>query len=271
MLTVIIMVIDFTATIAFSLAGCLILADRPSLYSLPPATLCSFGGGLCRDIILCLVTGFYVAPVAFSSYSLWGAALTGVVLYIILRRYKKVKLLNCGWIKWVRIILDGAGCGEFLVSGILRSTKFGVVNPVLLALLGSVTALGGGFLSLLFFRKNKKQAVRSNIGYYATSIVPASIIATTWREIASPEAISVLTAFSCATVSVIILSLSEYCQTSTHLPSKDPSIARKIGLQLSPGSLFHKVRSPLKGVQSFSYSSWSANTVTKHLIIPGCI
>lgn len=259
--------INFAATIIFSIAGCMMVEDKPLMKAMLPAMLCSFAGGLTRDALLWLIVSRDVMPAFLSAYDLWIAAAIGFLYFALMKWRNTTWVLNRGWHKWLRTAIDYAGVGQFLVAGISRAREFGVTDPVALTLFGTMTALGGGLISLALFRENKKKALLSNIIYYLTALAPSAVVAniTGYRVAIAP--VAALTALFCSVVGVSAL----YVLSSECAPrriKRDPAFMQKIRLQLSVGALFHAVLHPRKGIRCLIHVPSAAGAKPECLVLP---
>ena len=140
-------------------------------------------------------------------------------------------------------------------------------DPIALTLLGSITALGGGLISLVLFRSNKREAIKSNILYYLTVLVSSAIVANISNLDVMVDFTTLITSVICSFVGISGLYLSESSRASILLIGHSESTARKIGLWVSPGTLFQKVKDPTKGIHLFISISRTVGTQTSYQFI----
>ena len=128
--------LELAGTFAFALNGALTAAQVARLDIVGVVTLgvlTALGGGILRDVLI-----GDVPPEAFTSWLFLAVAAAGALTVFVLRgrltRFKTIILL-----------LDAAGLSLFCVTGATKSLAFGL-GPAQAALLGTITAVGGGTL-----------------------------------------------------------------------------------------------------------------------------
>ena len=175
-------IINLFATMVFSYAGCvnsLEFSTHSTLAVLINAALCSHGGGLIwRDMTLNFITHKTRTPSAMTSYDTWIAAFVAFVTFEYVRR-KYIKVLPDKRNQMlIYSVIDYGGVGLFAYAGVNRAySVYAIRSIVLLTYAGTFTAIGGGLLSLLFFRSKKTYRLINNTKYYLTAFT-AALVAT---------------------------------------------------------------------------------------------
>ena len=103
----------------------------------------ALGGGVIRDLLL----GVH-PPRMFTSFTYVAVALgCGLLLFLGAWRHRDAYVKNEGRIDRFVNIFDALGLAVFSVSGVqLAAEAYGMDNPLLLAMMGMTTGVGGGML-----------------------------------------------------------------------------------------------------------------------------
>jgi uncharacterized membrane protein YeiH len=125
--------LDLCGTFLFALSGAAMAAERRlDLFGiLMLAFAASVSGGIIRDVLLGITPPAAIADWRYLAV----AAFAGVVAF-----------LRPGWIAAVSgpvAVFDALGLGFFAVNGALKALNAGL-NPLMAAVLGMITAIGGG-------------------------------------------------------------------------------------------------------------------------------
>ena len=228
------------------------LSKQAEVKPILPMLACSFGGGLIRDLVLILFTGNVIAPAMFSAYTSWIAVALTVVYSMIWERLPTYVRIQNRRAKSCVYTMDFAGSGLFLMAGVAQSVSFGIRQPLLLILAGTVTAVGGGVLARLLFLKGQRiLSLLRALPYYLTVFVTSTAIVSSNTLIESTDLATFLAITSCASAGIGTLYMKELPQhllLPMLLPSgRGKQISQKIGLYTSPGAWFWQVQNPRKG------------------------
>ena len=132
------LVLDLIGTFVFALSGAVAgLKERLDLFGVIVLSFAAASaGGIMRDLLIGAVP-----PAAISDWRYLGVSLlAGLVIFIwypVSERLHKLGNLV--------LIFDGAGLAVFAVAGTQKALGYGL-NPVMSALLGMLTGIGGGML-----------------------------------------------------------------------------------------------------------------------------
>ena len=128
-------VLDWTGTLAFAFSGALVgMSKRFDLFGvLFLSFVVAVAGGMARDVLIGAIP-----PAAFTQihYFLLSIA-AGLITF---RWYPRVATLRPPI-----LLCDAVGLGLFAVTGAQKAIDYGI-NPVMAAILGMTTAIGGGML-----------------------------------------------------------------------------------------------------------------------------
>lgn len=132
------LVLDLIGTFVFALSGGVAgVKERLDLFGvLVLSFAAASAGGIMRDLLIGAVP-----PSAISDWRYLGVSLlAGLVVFFWFPRSERLhKLRN------LVLIFDGAGLAVFAVAGTQKALGYGL-NPVMAALLGMLTGIGGGML-----------------------------------------------------------------------------------------------------------------------------
>ena len=132
------LVLDLIGTFVFALSGGVAgVRERLDLFGvLVLSFAAASAGGIMRDLLIGAVP-----PAAISDWRYLGVSLlAGLVIFFWFPRSERLhKLRN------LVLIFDGAGLAVFAVAGTQKALGYGL-NPVMSALLGMLTGIGGGML-----------------------------------------------------------------------------------------------------------------------------
>ena len=132
------LVLDLIGTFVFALSGGLAgVKERLDLFGvLVISFAAASAGGIMRDLLIDAVP-----PAAISDWRYLGASLlAGLVIFFWFPRSERLQKLRN-----LVLIFDGAGLAVFAVAGTQKALGYGL-NPVMSALLGMLTGIGGGML-----------------------------------------------------------------------------------------------------------------------------
>jgi uncharacterized membrane protein YeiH len=160
-------VADLVGAFAFAVSGALLAVNKGydvfGVAVLACAT--AFGGGVIRDLIIDKGT-----PVAFVDHRyLWTSLLAAVLIYFI---HPPAKLVGLPL-----EVADAVGLGLFCVTGTLTAYRNGL-DAVSAAVLGVVTAVGGGVIRDLLARRTPLILRPDQEIYAVPALIGATITAT---------------------------------------------------------------------------------------------
>ena len=132
------LVLDLVGTFVFALSGGVAaVRERLDLFGvLVLSFAAASAGGITRDLLIGAVP-----PAAISDWRYLGASLlAGLVVFFWFPRSERMRKLRN-----LVLIFDAAGLAVFAVAGTQKALGYGL-NPVMAALLGMLTGIGGGML-----------------------------------------------------------------------------------------------------------------------------
>ena len=132
------LVLDLVGTFVFALSGGVAgVKERLDLFGvLVLSFAAASAGGIMRDLLIGAVP-----PAAISDWRYLGVSLlAGLVIFLLVSLSERLRKLRN-----LVLIFDGAGLALFAVAGTQKALGYGL-NPVMAALLGMLTGIGGGML-----------------------------------------------------------------------------------------------------------------------------
>lgn len=132
------LVLDLIGTFVFALSGGAAgVRERLDLFGvLVLSFAAASSGGIMRDVVIGAVP-----PAAISDWRYLGASLlAGLVVFFWFPRTERLQKLRN-----LVLVFDGAGLAVFAVAGTQKALGYGL-NPMMAALLGMLTGIGGGML-----------------------------------------------------------------------------------------------------------------------------
>lgn len=157
--------LDLTGVFVFALTGALVaVRKRLDIFgTLVIAFVTGLGGGLIRDVLL----GDVPPPGLTDWRYLLAASLAGVATFF----WHRVVA------RWENIILtlDAAGLALFCVNGAVKASEAGL-SVVPAALLGMITAIGGGMLRDVLANR-VPVVLEANVGWYAVPALAGATLA----------------------------------------------------------------------------------------------
>jgi uncharacterized membrane protein YeiH len=160
------LVLDLIGTFVFALSGAVAgVKERLDLFGvLVLSFAAASAGGIMRDLLIGAVP-----PGAISDWRYLGVSLlAGLVIFFWFPRSERLhKLAN------LVLIFDGAGLAVFAVAGTQKALGYGL-NPVMCALLGMLTGIGGGMLRDTLLAQ-VPTVLRSEL-YAVAALVGASVV-----------------------------------------------------------------------------------------------
>lgn len=132
------LVLDLVGTFVFALSGGVAgVKERLDLFGvLVLSFAAASAGGIMRDLLIGAVP-----PAAISDWRYLGVSLlAGLVIFFWFPRSERLQKLRN-----LVLVFDGAGLAVFAVAGTQKALGYGL-NPVMSALLGMLTGIGGGML-----------------------------------------------------------------------------------------------------------------------------
>src|SRR5919112_5747400 len=130
--------LDLTGTFVFALSGATAaVRERLDLFGvLVLSFAAASAGGIARDLLIGAVP-----PAAISDWRYLGTSLlAGLFIFFWFPRSERLRKLRN-----LVLIFDGAGLAVFAVAGTQKALGYGL-NPLMSALLGMLTGIGGGML-----------------------------------------------------------------------------------------------------------------------------
>lgn len=132
------LVLDLIGTFVFALSGAVAgVKERLDLFGvLVLSFAAASAGGIMRDLLIGAVP-----PAAISDWRYLGVSLlAGLIIFVWFPRSERLHKLGN-----LVLVFDGAGLAVFAVAGTQKALGYGL-NPVMSALLGMLTGIGGGML-----------------------------------------------------------------------------------------------------------------------------
>ena len=165
--------VDLLATAVFALEGALagIIAGLDVFGVLVIGAITATGGGIVRDVLI-----GDIPPAALRQHRYLLATLGGGLVAIVFQRVT-------GEIpSWLLTGLDAAGLGLFAVAGTAKALQFGLL-PVMAAIMGTITGVGGGTLRDLFLGEIPA-VLRADI--YAVAALAGAVVLLLVRRVGGP-------------------------------------------------------------------------------------
>lgn len=179
-----VLTLDLVGTFVFALSGATTgVIRRLDLFGvLVLSFISSTVGGITRDLLLGAVP-----PAAIDDWRYFGISLlAGLVTFF---WYPLIERLRSSV-----LVFDGAGLALFAVSGTQKALAYGL-NPVMAALLGMLTGIGGGVARDLLVTE-LPTVLRSNV--YAVAALAGAIVVVVGHELhLSPSATTITGAAFC--------------------------------------------------------------------------
>ena len=160
------LVLDLVGTFVFALSGAVAgVKERLDLFGvLVLSFAAASAGGIMRDLLIGAVP-----PAAISDWRYLGVSLlAGLVIFFWFPRSERLQKLRN-----LVLIFDGAGLAVFAVAGTQKALGYGL-NPVMSALLGMLTGIGGGMLRDILLAQ-VPTVLRSEL-YAVAALVGASVV-----------------------------------------------------------------------------------------------
>jgi uncharacterized membrane protein YeiH len=189
------LVLDLIGTFVFALSGAVAgVKERLDLFGvLVLSFAAASAGGIMRDLLIGAVP-----PAAISDWRYLGVSLlAGLVIFFWFPRSERLhKLAN------LVLIFDGAGLAVFAVAGTQKALGYGL-NPVMCALLGMLTGIGGGMLRDVLVAQ-VPTVLRSEL-YAVAALVGASVVVVGHVLNLSPTAMAIAGAVLCFGIRLIAI------------------------------------------------------------------
>lgn len=199
------LVLDLTGTFVFALSGGVAgVKERLDLFGvLVISFAAASAGGVTRDLLIGAVP-----PEAVSDWRYLGVSLlAGLVVFFWFPRSERLhKLAN------LVLIFDGAGLAVFAVAGTQKALGYGL-NPVMSALLGMLTGIGGGMMRDALL--NQVPTVLRSELYAVAALAGASVVVAGHVLNLPPTAMAVSGAALCFGIRLIAI------RRGWHLPVAD--------------------------------------------------
>ncbi len=144
-------VLEIIGIVSFSLSGAIMAIDKENDFFgvVFLAIITCFGGGMLRDIFI-----GNNPPLFFESYLFVSISVTVAVLaFIIAAVFKKQYVEHEKFVATINNILDAAGLGVFVVSGVKLCIEFGAENPFLIIVMGMLSGTGGSLTRDVIMRE----------------------------------------------------------------------------------------------------------------------
>lgn len=189
------LVLDLIGTFVFALSGAVAgVKERLDLFGvLVLSFAAASAGGIMRDLLIGAVP-----PAAISDWRYLGVSLlAGLVIFFWFPRSERLhKLAN------LVLIFDGAGLAVFAVAGTQKALGYGL-NPVMCALLGMLTGVGGGMLRDVLVAQ-VPTVLRSEL-YAVAALVGASVVVVGHVLNLPPTAMAIAGAVLCFGIRLIAI------------------------------------------------------------------
>jgi len=189
------LVLDLIGTFVFALSGAVAVLRNVSIFSV--VLVLSFAaasvGGIMRDLLIGAVP-----PAAISDWRYLGVSLlAGLVIFFWFPRSERLhKLRN------PVLVFDGAGLAVFAVAGTQKALGYGL-NPLMSALLGMLTGIGGGMLRDLLLAQ-VPTVLRSEL-YAVAALAGASVVVGGYVLNFAPTAMAITGAVLCFAIRLIAI------------------------------------------------------------------
>ena len=157
------LVLDLAGTIVFALSGAMLAVRRKLDFFgvLTLAFVAGSAGGITRDLLIGAVP-----PAAIADWRYFAVAMAaGLIVFFC---YSPISRLHRAI-----LIFDAAGLALFAVAGAEKAVAFGL-NPVMAALLGMLTGIGGGIVRDLLVARTP--AVLQSDLYAVAALAGASLV-----------------------------------------------------------------------------------------------
>lgn len=168
MLGPLVAMVNYFGTFAFALHGARLIAwDKPHAVfkALIASFLCSFGGGLTRDLIILKCT-----PAILKSSDTLTVMLLTFIFYAGLHFFRLDHILGVYPIRDMLIIMDAAGAAVFIDAGVDTALAHGAAGGTIF-LSGVITAIGGGIWGALLSGQHPLTVLRSAAGYRSIILI----------------------------------------------------------------------------------------------------
>lgn len=162
MLKAFLTILNYSGTFAFALHGARLVAwDKPHAVfkALIASFLCSFGGGLTRDLIILGCT-----PAILKSSDTLTVMILTFIFYAGLRFFRLDHILEIYPVKYLLIIMDASGVAVFIDAGVDMALAHGTTGVTIL-FSGVITAIGGGIWGALLSGQHPLTVLRGAAGY----------------------------------------------------------------------------------------------------------
>jgi uncharacterized membrane protein YeiH len=209
-LKTLVLILDLMGTFVFALAGATAAARRQldifGVLVVAFAAACS--GGIARDVLIGATP-----PAAISD---WRYLAASMVAGIVAFRWHAVIERMANPVR----VFDAAGLALFAVAGTQKALAFDL-NPIMAALLGMVTGIGGGVARDLLLAQIPT-VLRSDL-YAVTALAGAIVVVVGDRFEFSPVASAIVGALLCFTLRIMAL------RRNWHLPKPllEPPVKKK--------------------------------------------
>lgn len=237
-------------TVAFALAGIQLIAwDKPHAWikSLLTSFLCSFGGGLTRDVII-----LRCKPAILCSQDSLAIMLITFMVYGILHILGRTWIFEKPFVKFMLIIFDAAGVATFVCAGVDAARVCGATGGILL-LSGVMTAIGGGIWAALASGQGIASILRAAFGYRLIVVTHALIYIVGNVSSSSTDYILVITLILTCITSCCIRNQLIHADEVNHAYEmrNKQNLYNKIGLSVSTAQLFWSIVNPTKGNHTY--------------------
>lgn len=189
------LVLDLIGTFVFALSGGVAgVKERLDLFGvLVLSFAAASAGGIMRDLLIGAVP-----PAAISDWRYLGVSLlAGLVIFFRYPIGKRIRRLH----NYV-LIFDGAGLAVFAVAGTQKALGYGL-NPLMSALLGMLTGIGGGMLRDTLLAQ-VPTVLRSEL-YAVAALVGASVVVAGHVLNLPPTAMAIAGAVLCFGIRLIAI------------------------------------------------------------------
>lgn len=248
MLELLVVIVNYLGTFAFALHGAqLVNWDKPHAVfkALIASFLCSFGGGLTRDLIILKCT-----PAILKSPGMLTVMLVTFMFYATLNYFHLDNIFETYYIKYILTIMDAAGVTVFIDAGVTTAFAHGATRGMIF-LSGVITAIGGGIWGTLISGQHPLLILQSAIGYRSIIVAHTAICIAGY---ALPNqthkyfimALMVSCVVCCCIREYIILLKNNSKSTISFRCRKKA----KINLSLTSAQIFWSIVNPMRGVNT---------------------
>lgn len=203
-----VLTLDLAGTFVFAISGAMLGVRRGlDLFGvLVLSVAAASAGGIIRDVLIGAIP-----PAAIVDWRYFAVAiLSGLMIFYWYSPISKLRMAI--------LVFDAAGLALFAVSGATKAIAFGL-NPMMSALLGMVTGIGGGITRDLLVVRTPVVLKRD---FYAVAALAGSTLVVVGDQLGSPAiATAVFAALACFAFRVVAIRRGWGLPQARHTPADD--------------------------------------------------